>query len=675
MKKLGKRAFHVARRAPPEAAEKASDSSMRQAADQAAPWAVTGAQPGYRSFFEHAADGIFRTTPEGRLLDANPALARLLGYASPAELLASVHDLGRQVYAHPGQREMYRQQLAQSGFVTDRECQFKQRQGTLVWVALSIRALRRPDDHALFYEGTVEDISARKRARAKMRRQAALLDISPDAILVLELDGRVNYANSGFERIFGWSVAEILDRKICPEALAECGGAFKEACQAALADGHWQGELVIRGKDQQRIVVSSRCTLVRDELGNPSAFLVVNSDVTEQKKLEAQVLRMQREESAGRLANGVAHDLNNMLAPIIIASDLLSQKDWDKEDREFVDMIKTSALRGAEMIKQLLLYCRGTDGAGRKLEPAKLTREMARFAQETFPKNIQIKMDLSPGVWPIEGDPTQFQQILVNLCVNARDAMPQGGILGLGLEKVKLDAISCGSRPELKPGHYVVLRVWDSGSGIPEEILPKIFDPYFTTKPEGQGTGLGLATVRGIVKGWGGFIEVESQVGLGTQFLVYLPAWKAGRVSQNLEPEPVDYLGHGELVLVVDDEELIRQSARRTLELYGYRTISASHGLQALSIYKKRAAAIEVVLLDMWMPYLDGMSTILELEKINPAAKVIATSGLVEFREKAKRVSPVVQAFLAKPWQRHQLLKTLHQVLNAKKHPASLNPR
>ncbi len=489
-----------------------------------------------------------------------------------------------------------------------------------------------------------------------------LLGLAHEALLALDVSGRVRFASAGCERLFGRPAASIVGRRLAEEA-GWGGEELARGLRQARETGHWGGELAFHSAGGHRLVLHARCALAWAEGERLPGLVLALTDISSQKKLQAQLWRLQREENAGRLASGMAHDLNNTLAPIIVAADLLSLREWGKEDREYIEMIKSSALRGTDLVKQLLLYCRGSDGASVLLDLAKLARETARFTRGTFPKSIQVKLDLAPGLWPVMGDATQFQQILLNLLINGRDAMPQGGLLGVGLANMKWDAVSPAAQPKLEPGDYVRLRVWDSGVGMAPETLAKIFDPYFTTKPAGQGTGLGLTTVHAIVRSWGGWIEVESQPGVGTQFLAWLPARKLASARPAILVDTAEYLGNGELILVVDDEDLVRLAAKRVLELHGYRVALAKHGMEALSQYKKRVGTIRAVLLDIWMPFLDGLGVVGELQQLDPRAKIIATSGLLDHEQKMLKASPLVKAFLPKPWQKSQMLKTLRDVL------------
>ena len=503
----------------------------------------------------------------------------------------------------------------------------------------------------------------RQHAEERMQEQGALLDIAQDSISVLDLEGKVQYWNQGAERLTGWKAEEVVGRKVKPEFYFECRDKLVEARQQIMQSGNWQGELVLHVKDRKRVQVRSSRTLVRDKNGRPKAILVVDSDVTEQKKIESRLLRSQRVESLGRLANGVAHDLNNVLTPILMAADMLHKKVTDPKGIEMLEMLTISTMRGADIIKQLLIYSRGEEGKEVNLKVNDLIKETARLVQETFPKSISVQVKLTEDLKPVQGDPTQTHQVLLNLCVNARDAMHGGGILTLSAQNVEVDAVLVREYPDARLGSYVVMEVSDTGAGIPPEIIDRIFEPFFTTKGIGQGTGLGLSTVMGIVKSRGGFIQIKSTVGRGTQFRIYLPAAKAEIATETEKHFTTIAPASGELILIAEDEIVLREIAKEFLEEKGYHVLTANDGLDALALYKQHRAEIRAVLVDMWMPRMDGNATIKELLALTPDLVIIAMSGLPTLKAEMEKNGVKVSAFLPKPWTPIQLLTTLGECL------------
>jgi nitrogen-specific signal transduction histidine kinase/ActR/RegA family two-component response regulator len=391
------------------------------------------------------------------------------------------------------------------------------------------------------------------------------------------------------------------------------------------------------------------------------------SDQTERKRLEAQFLRAQRMEGIGTLAGGIAHDLNNVLAPILMSIELLKLDLRDKPQMlKTLETIEGSARRGADLVRQVLTFARGLDGQRVAVNVRHLLNDLQQIIRETFPRNIDIKVAGGPpsDLWPIAGDPTQLHQVLLNLAVNARDAMPRGGSLAFTAENITIDQQYAATSRDVTAGPYVVLKVADTGVGIPPEIRDRIFEPFFTTKEVGKGTGLGLSTAHAIVKSHGGFVTVYSETGRGTTFKVYLPADPALR-SRPSAPEVVDLpRGRGELVLVVDDESSIRDITQRTLEAFGYHVLTASDGAEAVAVFAQHRERIALVLTDMLMPVMDGPAVIMALTRMQPSVRIIAASGLNANDNLAKAVNAGVKDFLPKPYAADTLLRLFREVLD-----------
>lgn len=485
----------------------------------------------------------------------------------------------------------------------------------------------------------------RQQSDARVREQASFLDMAQDAILMFDLDQRISYWNKGAERLYGWSAAEACGRCLT-DLLQTDPMASTAARQAVLEGGEWQGELQHRSRQGERLTLSCRWTLVLDGKEAPLSILSIATDITERKLLEEQFLRAQRLESIGRLAGGIAHDLNNALSPILMSVELLRLQFPDPESQELVESISSCAERGAEMVRQLLSFARGVDGERVAVPIAGLLRDVAKIANDTFLKSIQVSASSDPDLWAVMGDRTQIHQVLMNLSVNARDAMPRGGKLILNAQNRVLDS-----------GPYVLLQVIDDGDGIAADVLEKIFDPFFTTKEIGQGTGLGLSTSMAIVKSHEGFVQVHSELGKGTTFEIYLPAQTELPEGSLSDPTAVLARGQNELILVVDDEEPVRKITRRTLEFYGYRVLVAADGLEALKLYALHRQDIRLVLTDMMMPHMDGPTLIKALRSLDPNLPVIGASGL------PGQSSVDLKVVLPKPYKTAILLKTLRELL------------
>jgi signal transduction histidine kinase/CheY-like chemotaxis protein len=449
------------------------------------------------------------------------------------------------------------------------------------------------------------------------------------------------------------------------ELILPNGPEYLRAHEALLAKGEWQGEFKKVTSNGRELAVQVSWTLVLDAGGGPKSILAIDSDITEKKKLEAQFLRAQRMESIGTLAGGIAHDLNNVLAPIMMAVEMLKPLAVSESDKSLLDTLLRSTERGAELVKQVLSFARGVEGQRVIVNTLHLVQELMKVMRETFPKPIEIDFDAPRDLWMVTGDPTQMHQVILNLCVNARDAMPQGGKLTLELENARFDETYAAMNPDSRSGPYVMIRVVDTGSGIPAEIRERIFEPFFTTKEFGKGTGLGLSTTLAIVKSHGGFIRLHSEMGQGTEFKVYWPAHASHEASEQQPPNQARLpRGKGELILVVDDELAIREVARRTLENFGYAVIVASNGAEAISLYAQRAREIAAVFTDMSMPIMDGPALIIALRSIDPDVRIIGSSGVESSGDVSKTVGAKLDHYIPKPYTAEAMLATIRAILD-----------
>jgi signal transduction histidine kinase len=400
--------------------------------------------------------------------------------------------------------------------------------------------------------------------------------------------------------------------------------------------------------------------------GQPPRFCYVAEDITDKRQLEQQFLRAQRLESVGTLASGLAHDLNNVLAPILMALHLFRLKLTDAEDQELLGNLESTARRGADIIRQVLTFARGVEGTRQPLRLKPLVNDVAMMLRDTFPRSIKIQTRVPDDLWNVSGDATQIYQVLMNLCLNGRDAMPAGGRLLIAGANAQIDEAAARLHPGSKAGQYVVLTVADNGTGIAPEMLNKIFDPFFTTKEVGKGTGLGLSTVLSIVKSHGGFVTTTSEPGRGSEFKVHLPGEpRSALLSAEAAAASIER-GTSELILVVDDETAIRQVTSAALEGHGYRVVTARDGPEALALFDRHKRRIQLVITDMMMPRRDGASLIQTLLSLAPRLKIIAVSGLVEA---APSPAPGV-AFLQKPFAAEKLLQAVHEALHPSVRPA-----
>ncbi|MEP6974137.1 MAG: PAS domain S-box protein [Spartobacteria bacterium] len=507
--------------------------------------------------------------------------------------------------------------------------------------------------------GAAQDVTEAKLAEQHLREQAELLALSRDAIVVRDLEDHVRFWNRGAEKIYGWTAAEAVGRKVTDFVFAG-SQEFKAAKKSLLRHGEWNGLLRQKRKDGSSIIADGRWTLVRDENGQPKSVLVVNTDVTELKKMEEQSHRAHRLESIGTLASGVAHDLNNILVPILMVAPLLRGKIQAADRDKFLDIVQSSAERGASIVKQVLTFARGAEGDHILLQPIYLLQEIARIGENTFPKEITIRTRYHEDVRALEADPAQLHQILLNLAVNARDAMPAGGVLTLAADNFDVDETYAATVPGATAGPHVLLQVTDTGTGISSDVINHIFDPFFTTKEIGVGTGLGLSTIAGIVKSYGGFIHVYSEPGF-TSFKVFLPIGSALEVKASPPPFRLDR--GGQTILVVDDDAGIRNVTRAILMRQGYSTMVATDGAEATSLFARHSNQIAAVISDISMPGIDGLTLIRTLRQMQSTVKIILATGRDDDCSSEEVEALGVDACLAKPFSRSTLLSTLEEVL------------
>jgi PAS domain S-box-containing protein len=618
----------------------------------------------YRALVTSAPIGIFQTDVAGKCVFINQQCLELIGVT-----LAEALGEGWANTLHPDDRESIYSQWhiavqTQQEFAS--EHRFVTPQGRVNWVF--VKAIGIYDESGILngYIGTMMDITEqqaalreRQAAEQKIQEQAALLNIATDAIIVRDLENRIQFWNQGAESIYGWQATQALGQKTTELFHADVPPEVTIAAQTVRSQGAWQGELHQLTKTGTEVIVESRWTLVRDDAGNPTSILSVDTDITEKKSLEQQFLRAQRLESLGSLASGIAHDLNNVLTPIVGAAQLLPMTlpNLDDRNRRLLNMLVESSKRGSGLVKQILTFARGMDGERTTLQVRHILAEIISVARQTFPKSIEIQVNnASEDLWMVSVDATQIHQVLMNLFVNARDAMPDGGSLTASSQNMVIDADS--AQLQLPVGAYILITIADTGIGMASEILDRIFDPFFTTKE--TGTGLGLSTVQGIVKAHGGAIEVESEVGRGTCFKIYLPAIYSKEAESSAAAADLSD-GKGQLVLVVDDESAIREIAKESLETYNYRVMVASDGIEAIDIYAQNHRSIAIVLIDMMMPNLDTRSTILALQQINPQVQIVVMSGSYLNLEAMVDRSHV-SAFLTKPFTTTALLETLANI-------------
>lgn len=607
---------------------------------------------------------VATTDQRGRITYVNDKFCEISKY-SREELIDQDHRIINSGF-HPEEfiRDLWT--TIASGKVWHGELRNRAKDGSIYWVDTTIVPFLDERGKPFQYTAIRFEITERKLAEDRIREQASLLDKAQDAIFVCDLDYRLLYWNQGAEKIYGWKTEEIMG---CDLFEVTYGGnrEHEQRARAALdIKGEWKAVIPKIKRDGAPIIVEARWTLVEDENGQPNRILISNTDITEQKRTEEHLLRAQRMESIGTLAGGIAHDLNNILAPILMSVEMLQMKTTDPETNRWLSMIRENADRGSELIKQVLTFARGMQGERIPVQLKHIVKDLISVLKETLSKSINIKFEISNEIWTVMADPTQIHQVLMNICINARDAMPNGGTLTVTAKNISLDENYARMDADVHPGKFVLITIADTGTGMTPRVRERIFDPFFTTKEVGKGTGLGLSTALTIVKSHGGFINVYSEPGQGTRFSIYFPAAESEQGTDDEKGRSALPRGNGELILVVDDEDNIRDVMTATLESFGYKVITASDGTDGLAQYAQHAKEISLVITDMAMPFMDGAAMIRALKKINPDFSIIGMSGLLNADQTAELQSLNVSGFLTKPFTAESLLHSIRDAMTKK---------
>jgi PAS domain S-box-containing protein len=624
------------------------DITNRTKAEQA----LISSQARYQALFELAPDGILIADQQSRYLDANLGMCQMLGYTREELIGKHASDIvapSEVAHIAPALAEI----STHAGH--NREWIFRRKDGSTFSAEVIVRPM--PDGNLL---AMIRDITERKRIEARFRR---LMESNAQGVMFWKTSGEITQANDALLRLTGYTRDDLEAGRLRWSAMTppEYAHLDERSLREMAAKGictPFEKEYI--RKDGTRVPIFIGAAVFEDDPGEGVSFVI---DLTERNKLEQQFLRAQRMESIGTLASGIAHDLNNVLAPILLSLDMLGEPATTEDHASLLDLLRTSTEHGVELVRQVLSFARGVSGQRIPVNPLPLLNDLLKVMRDTFPKTIVIRCLPVRDLWTITGDPTQLHQVFLNLCVNARDAMPEGGTLSITMENVRLDETFVAMNLDAMAGAFVKITVADTGTGISSEIRDRIFEPFFTTKETGKGTGLGLSTTMAIVKSHGGFINPYSEVGRGSKFEVYLPAQT---VQAEVEPQSGTaelQRGNGETVLVIDDEEAIRTVVQGTLERFGYHVILASNGAQALAIYRRQHDSIDVVLTDMAMPVMDGPATIIALRAINPEVRIVGSSGLSSNAEVTKLLGVGIKHFVSKPYTAETLLAALQRGL------------
>ncbi|HEX3037291.1 MAG TPA: PAS domain S-box protein [Thermodesulfobacteriota bacterium] len=478
----------------------------------------------YADFYDFAPIGYFTLDKRGLIQEVNLTGSTLLGvqrkYLINRPFFSYIAGESRDIF-HLFLKRFYKHTAAKQSC----ELTIVRKDNTTFYAQLEGIAVFNGDGNPGHFKVAMLDITERKLAEEQVREQAVLLNIATDAIIIIDMENNILFWNKGAEQVYGWKTGEAIGKKFNDLLFKETPPEFERVPDIVKERGEWKGELHQVTKDNKEIIVESRWILVRDAEGSPKSILTVNTDVTEKKKLEAQFLRAQSIETVGVLAGGTAHNLNNVLTPIMLGLGMLKGKLTDEKSSRLIGMLETNTQRAAHILKQILSFAGGIgyDYKIVQVQVDHLISEISETVKGMLPRSIEVQTDISKDLWFINGDIAQLHQVLMNLCINARDAMPDGGRLSICAENFYIDQNYAKMNTDASVGPYVVITVSDTGSGIPPEIIDKIFEPFFTTKGPSKGTGLGLPSVLRIVKSHGGFIRVSSRAGKGAQFKIYLP--------------------------------------------------------------------------------------------------------------------------------------------------------
>lgn len=504
-----------------------------------------------------------------------------------------------------------------------------------------------------------QELKEKEQQDKKLRRQASLLDKARDAIMVIDLNNNISYWNESASRIYDLSKEEVTGREISEVISLANPEVLRNAKMCTLHRGEWSGELTHINKYGEKSIVESRWNFIKEFSDKSESILIIGTDITERKKLEKQFFHSQRIESIGILAGGIAHEINNILTPILVSARFIQNKLTDKTSKMMVDIIRDSVLRGSEIVKQILIFSRVEEGELTEINLINMINELNNVIKRTFPKNIRIELKIPKTIWKIKGNETQLQQVLLNICLNARDAMINGGTITFEALNSVIDN-NFSLRNSINAGKYVEIIISDTGTGIPENIIDKIFNPFFTTKEPGQGTGLGLSTSLSIIKKHNGLINVFSIPGKGTSFKIHLPVSSSLTLAEPGKSYSDIPKGEGELIQLIDDEKKILFTVREILEGYGYSVITSPDGSDAVQDYRENKDKIKVVIIDINMPVMNGNIALSEFHKINPDLPVIISTGLF-VDSKETYVNNII--YLSKPYTAEKLLETIAQAL------------
>lgn len=534
---------------------------------------------------------------------------------------------------------------------------------------ITIDASRVEGDEVIYC--TVNDRSADQQTEDHAHAEGAFFEAPRSIAFTQSLDGIVTMWSEDAEGFYGLKAEDVLGKRI-PERLSLAPEIKKRAMAELLRAGEWSGQVRIYSTEGQEVEILIRWVLLKSPSGAPNSILVLAENIAELKQAKEDRLRAHRHECVGTLAGGIAHDLNNVLQPISMCLDLLRKRLGDAESQEMLDAVESNLQRATELVRQILTFSSGARTEQVAIDITELITRVSNFIRPTFPKTIKHQVSVQKNIHMVLGNETQLEQVLINFCVNARDAMPGGGSLQLDASNFHVDDQFARLHPHATTGDFVRITVRDTGHGIPRSIRKKIFEPFFTTKSPDLGTGLGLATAVNIIRSHGGFLALDTEEGCGSSFHAFLPALASEVHPKPASPTPdkTQAAGHGEAILIVDDESTVLKVMTRSLEKSGYKVLAAGDGEEGYALYSKHREEVRLVITDLAMPGMDGPALIAALKKINPAIKVICTSGLGSYTEQGSLTELGVLAILSKPCNSRTILQAIQDTLNTPSLPA-----
>lgn len=617
----------------------------------------------YRELLDNTPVGIISVDRTGQVLEVNRTLLKILGSPS-VEATKSINVLTFERLVETGISAILRRCMEEDE-VIEAELPYTSKWGRYAYLRLMVSPMRDLNGEVYGCQATVEDISGRKQAEEELVRLATVVEQVSDTVLITDTDGKIVYVNPAFERTCGYTREEVLGRSPHFLSSGRHDEAFYQRMWKTITSGKvWSGRLINKKKDGTPFEEEAAITPIKDESGEIVNYVAVKRDVTNVVALEKQLRQAQKMEAIGTLAGGIAHDFNNLLTIVLGFTELLLI-DQSEEDPRYEDLQKVAltARHGGELVQRLLTFSRRAETRLRPLDLNDQVRQVKELLARTIPKMIKLELSLEANLKTIHGDPAQIEQLLLNLAVNAKDVMPEGGRLSLETKNIVLDEEYCSRHLEVKPGEHALLTVSDTGPGMEKEVVDRIFEPFYTTKLPGEGTGLGLAMVFGIVKSHGGHIDCHSEPGVGTVFRIYLPvAEDDTELSPAISGEMPAF--GTETILVVDDEELVRELGRRLLSRVGYEVVTAATGREALELYREHSTRISLVILDLMMPDMGGTECLEELLRIDPEAKVLIASGYSPNGRTREILEVGARGFVSKPFKAKQMLRMIREILD-----------